>query len=205
VEFNGFPEQAFAFFEAVEPDVDWSFVRERRQDWERFVHEPMEALLEALAPEFGDGYAYHLHRDPWLWRHQIGVVAIADTIALQAELSMEGLRLDGGWLRSSNDQVVRYREAVDDEVEGADLGRILQQLLADGFAVAGETLKTGPRGILANHPRIGLLRQRSLIASRWAPPDTVATPLCEDEVRAGWRALRPLTEWFAHHVGPRRR
>ena len=198
---SGFTDEAFRFFEAVAPDLSWAAVQERRAEWERAVHLPMEDLLDALASEFGEtSYAYNLHRDPWLWRHQVAGVEVADTIGYRMELSLAGLRCDAGWFLSSPDQVERYRAAVRDEVRGDRLAHCVDRLRVDGFAVAGDRLKTAPRGMSSGHPRIDLLRYRTLVVSRWLDTARVMSPACSGDVAETWRSLRPLVTWLAANV-----
>ena len=67
--------------------------------------------------------------------------------------------------------------------------------------LGGDTLRTAPRGWPRDHPRIELLRHRSLTALRWVEDaDVVTTPRLVDEVRSGWRELRPLVEWLGRAV-----
>ena len=64
--------------------------------------------------------------------------------------------------------------------------------------IGGDRLKTTPRGYDADHPRIELLRHKSLIAGRSLGFEPVIhTPELLDLVRDDWRALRPLVEWVA--------
>jgi hypothetical protein len=101
----------------------------------------------------------------------------------------------------ASDQVARFRTAVDDERRGSDLEKRLAAL--EGLTVAGETLKTRPRGYDPDHPRIDLLRHKGLYAWRaWEPDDVLHEPGTLDRVAATWRMLRPLTEWLDDHVGP---
>ena len=94
-----------------------------------------------------------------------------------------------------------FRAGVDGP-RGARLETVVEQLRAAGWEVVGESLKTAPRGFPRDHPRIGLLRRRSLAAMRWIEDgDVVTTPLLVDEVRADWRRLRPLVEWLREVVG----
>jgi uncharacterized protein (DUF2461 family) len=204
VEFTGFSEQAFAFFEQVQANPTWDFVQARRENWERHVHVPMEALLDALAPEFGgDGYAYHLHRDPRLWSHQVGIISVSDTIGYRTVLSLEGLLVQGGWTRSSPGQVERYRRAVDQGDSGATLDDVLSSIRASGCPIGGIQLATRPMGWPADHPRVELLRYRTLSASQWVSPAALSHSGCADAVAAAWRDCRPLISWLSEHVGPR--
>lgn len=79
---------------------------------------------------------------------------------------------------------------------GPELEKLLVAVERDGFDIGGETLKTTPRGFDADHPRIGLLRHKSLIANRSLGFDPVIhTAELTDVVRDHWRGLRPLVEW----------
>ena len=72
-----------------------------------------------------------------------------------------------------------------------------------GFDIEGEQLKTKPRGYDADHPRIDLLRFKSLMAlKRFGAPDWLATPAAADQVRDTWRRLVPLNKWIIANVGP---
>lgn len=202
-QFAGFPVAAFDFFERVQPDLPWATVEGWQDDWAAAVHEPMEALLAELAPEFGDGYAWNLHRDPWLWRHQMAGVRSCDTIGLRVLLSVEGLLAGGGWQRSDSTQVSRYRQAVARDVTGTQLAEIVTALTAAGFRLEGQQLARGPAGFGPDHPRLWLARYRTLTASARVDPDVLSTPDCRSAVAERWRALLPLTGWLAAHVGPR--
>jgi hypothetical protein len=99
-------------------------------------------------------------------------------------------------------QLARYRTAVDDERRGTELAGLLAELSGAGWEIRGEVLKTAPRGFTGEHPRIDLLRHKSVYAAREYPPDDALherTTL--RRVRDGWRRLRALNEWAADHVG----
>jgi Conserved hypothetical protein (DUF2461) len=202
-DFDGFPAAAFDFFERVQPDLAWPTVQGWQDEWSAAVHEPIQALLAALAPEFGAGYAWHLHRDPWLWRHQVAAVPSCDTIGLRLVLSVEGLRAEGGWVRSDSAQVARYRAALLAGDSGQELAAIIGELRADGFQIDGQRLARGPAGFGQDHPLLELARYRTLTASACIDPDAVSGPGCLPAVVARWRALLPLTCWLTAAVGPR--
>ena len=203
VRFGGFPDAAFDFLERVQPDLPWAVVSGWRDDWAAAVHEPMEVLLAALAPEFGDGYAYNLHRDPWLWRHQVAGVIVADTIGLRLVLSVQGLRVEGGWERSDVHQVARYRDAVAADETGGELSDIVARLQGAGFSIEGRRLSRAPAGFGPSNPRLELAKYRTLTAGCWVDPDAITGADCQLAVANRWRALLPLTGWLARHVGPR--
>jgi len=81
VAFDGFGDGAFSFFEKVAARPSWDYVVSLRPEWEHEVHLPMEQLRDRLGDEFGrDLYAFNLHRDPYLWSHQVGGLSVTDTI-----------------------------------------------------------------------------------------------------------------------------
>jgi uncharacterized protein (DUF2461 family) len=70
--------------------------------------------------------------------------------------------------------------------------------------VGGERLKRPPQGYDADHPRIELLKHKSLTVGRdYGFGDVIHTPQLLDLVRRDWRTMRPLVEWLAGAlVGP---
>ena len=74
-------------------------------------------------------------------------------------------------------------------------------LRGSGFDVNGDELKTRPRGYPADHPRLDLLRCRSLMVSRrFGAPDWLADAAALERVRGTWREVRPLADWVTAHV-----
>ena len=86
------------------------------------------------------------------------------------------------------------------DLHGPQLERILARLAASGVEIGGDQLKTSPRGYSLDHPRIALLRHKTLFAGRryGFDADDIGPGLL-DRVRDDWRALRPLVEWVSHH------
>jgi uncharacterized protein (DUF2461 family) len=206
MEFTGFCDQAFSFYEQVAANPTWDFVWSRQQDWEDYVHVPMEALLEGLGAEFGrNAHAYYLHKDPRLWSAQMGIISVADTIGYRVMLSLDGLRAQAGWIRSSADQLERYRRRAAAQDSGRALAAAIARARQAGFTIEGSRLATHPRGWPADHPRVELLRYRTLGASKMISPDVVSGPECLDAVSSAWREVRPLVAWLSRHVGPRQR
>ena len=96
---------------------------------------------------------------------------------------------------------VAFREAVAHDRFGPELEKILKPLPRKGFEISGDRLKTTPRGYDADHPRIDLLRHRSLVAGHPLGFEPVInTPDLLDLVRDDWRTMRPLVEWCARHT-----
>ena len=188
--FDGFPDEQRVFFAAVAQDTTWETVSEHVELHRRAIYLPMSLLVEELADEFGPAKVYRLHRSPRYWVEQWAYAPVVDTIAFGVSLSLDGLWVEGGWLRSSPDQIARYRRAVDPRLE-ATVG----ELCADGFELLGDRLKRAETELLGYR---SLVAGRSLGSGSW-----LSTREPVEQVRVEWRRLRPLVFWLEEHVGPR--
>ena len=162
-----------------------------------------------MQPEFGPGKIFRPYRDVRFSRDKTPYKTAcgASVGPFYVQVSADGLLVAGGGYRWAPDQIARFRTAVDDERRGEDLAARLGTLTAtmiEGAAptVAGDLLATRPRGIAPDHPRLELLRHRSLYAHRgWDPDDVLHEARAAQRVAAVWRATRPLTDWIDDHVG----
>jgi len=205
VRFAGFGEDAVEFYDGLLADNSKAYWSARKAVWESDVRAPMQALLADLEPEFGAGKIFRPYRDVRFAKDKSPYKSAcgATAGAYYVQVSAEGLRVAGGYYRMAPDQLARLRAAVDDERRGTDLVARLAALVDAGLTVAGERLRTRPRGVSADHPRLELLRHRSLYAWRSWPPDHVLhEPAARERVAATWRTLRPLQQWLSDHVGP---
>ena len=74
-------------------------------------------------------------------------------------------------------------------------------MVKQGWEFGGETLKTTPRGYDADHPRIDLLRHKSMtLGLAYGFEPFIHTPDLLDRVREDWRAGRPFVEWVTTHA-----
>jgi uncharacterized protein (TIGR02453 family) len=200
--FTGFGEGAVEFFDGLIADNSKAYWTDQRATYEADVRAPMQALLADLEPEFGPGKIFRPYRDVRFSRDKTPYKTHCGATAgpFYVQVSADGLLVAGGYYQMASDQVARFRTAVDDERRGSDLEKRLAALA--GLTVAGETLKTRPRGYDPDHPRIDLLRHKGLYAWRaWEPDDVLHEPGTLDRVAATWRMLRSLTEWLDDHVG----
>ena len=203
--FTGFPERALIFYEGLEADNSKPYWTDHREVYERDVKAPMLALLTELEPEFGAGKLFRPYRDVRFAKdktpYKTNAAAAVD--GRYVSLSADGLFLGGGYHQPAPDQLDRMRRAVADDVQGAALERAVEAVRADGLEVGGEQLTRAPRGYPADHPRIDLLRHKSLVAStRWEPEPWLHTAEALDRVRDAWRAVTPLLDWLDGNVGP---
>ena len=203
--FAGFPERALIFYEGLEADNSKPYWTDHREVYERDVRAPMLALLAGLADEFGPGRMFRPYRDVRFSKDKTPYkLQAAGTVdAFYVSLGADGLFVGGGYHRLVPDQLERLRRAVADVVQGPALERVLAAVGAAGLDVGGDVMTRAPRGHPADHPRAGLLRHRSLVATRhWEPAEWLHGPAALDRVRDAWRAVTPLTDWLHANVGP---
>ncbi|MEU6644803.1 DUF2461 domain-containing protein [Saccharomonospora sp. NPDC046836] len=212
--FTGFGEYAIDFFDGLVADNSKTYWDAHRETYQSDVRAPMEALLTELEPEFGGGFGtgkvFRPYRDVRFARDKSPYKTHCGAVieqgrgggAYYVEIGPDGLRVGGGCFHLAADQLARFRQAVDVDLHGKALETILAALRRSGWEIAGEVLKTRPRGVAADHPRVDLLRHRSLYAVRvWEPADLLHEPACLDRVRAAWRDVRAFNEWARDHVG----
>ncbi|HVL85622.1 MAG TPA: DUF2461 domain-containing protein [Pseudonocardia sp.] len=203
--FTGFGDGAVEFYDGLLADNSKAYWTDQREVYERDVRAPMLALLADLEPEFGAGKVFRPHRDVRFAKDKTPYKTHCGGYAppFYVEVSAEGLLAAAGYYRMEPDQLARFRTAVDDSRRGEDLARRLDALTRAGLTVDGDRLRSRPRGVAPDHPRLELLRHRSLWAwRRWPPDDVLHGPGARARVAATWRSLRPLAEWLDDHVGP---
>ncbi len=207
--FEGFPAEAFSFYERLEADNSRSFWNAHKGEYQRYVRDPMLALADALEEEFGQAQIFRPHRDtrfsadksPYKTHQGMFVPQVPGT-GFYVQLSADGMHASGGFHSHGPDQVERYRQAVDAEGTGSALADIVATLGQAGLAIGGDRLKTRPRGVAADHPRLELLRHRSLTASRdWQAGPALSGSSALALVRRTWQELVPLCDWLGEHVG----
>jgi uncharacterized protein (TIGR02453 family) len=201
--FTGFGEGVVEFYDGLIADNSKAYWTDQRAVYEADVRAPMQALLADLESEFGPGKIFRPYRDVRFSRDKTPYKTHCGATAgpFYVQVGADGLMAAGGYYQMAPDQVTRFRTAVDDERRGSDLEKRIAAL--EELTVAGETLKTRPRGYDPDHPRIDLLRHKGLYAWRaWEPDDVLHEPGTLDRVARTWRTLRPLMEWLADHVGP---
>ena len=203
--FSGFPVAALDYYDDLEVDNTRSFFEAHRDVYERAVRAPMTALCEELADEFGPATIFRPHRDvrfaadktPYK-THQGAFVAAGPATGWYVQVAAPGVRVGAGFYRADPAELSAIRVGIDDDREGAVLRRRLNRLTRDGFEISGDRLRTSPRGYAADHPRIDLLRHRSLTVGRhYGFEPFVHTRALLERVREDWRSLRPLVAWVA--------
>ncbi len=205
--FTGFPEGCFRFYDQLAGHNTRAWFAEHKGEYEHLVRVPMQLLSDELAGEFGASKLFRPYKDARYSRgepikdHQGAVVAVEDAMGYYVQVSAAGLMVAGGWYAPAGRQLERYRGAVDGPA-GAELERLVQAA-GRRFHVDTNPLATRPRGVPADHPRLGLLRARKLVVERRYPIEPwMSTSTAVTRVRDDWRSMRSLIDWLADHVGP---
>lgn len=207
--FTGFTETALDFYDDLEVDNTKSYWEAHREQYQTAVHAPMVALTDGLEPEFGAAKIFRPFRDVRFAKdktpyktHQGAFVAAGPACGWYVELSARGVRTGAGFYQASAADLARIRQSIVDEAEGAQLKKLLGKLERAGFEIGGDRLKTAPRGFDADHPRIELLRHRSLTVGRsYGFEPIIFTAELAHAVRADWKAARPLVDWLCVRLG----
>ena len=212
--FTGFGEHAIDFFDGIEIDNSKSYWEDNKHVYAADVRAPMEELLAELVPEFAEETSrvavFRPYRDVRFARdkrpykdHCGGVIEHGRGAgAYYVDVGPPGLRVGGGCFHLQSDQLARFRTAVAEDIHGTVLADIVARLEKAGWEIKGDRLKTKPRGVDADHPRLDLLRHRSLYAMRtWPPDDVLHERETLDRVRKACRELRAINEWARDHVG----
>ncbi|MGH9136032.1 MAG: DUF2461 domain-containing protein [Acidimicrobiales bacterium] len=199
--FTGFGRGAVGFYEELEVNNDRDWWRANKDRYERDVRMPLELLLEEVAAEFGDGKVFRPYRDVRFSAdktpYKLGAGAIVGNHHY-VEVSAAGLRVGGGDWHPERDRLARLRAAILDDRTGSELASIVDDLRGRQAEIASfDAVKTAPRGVPPDHPRIDLLRMKGLAALWLHPPGAwLSTAKARDRVVEGWRALRPLVRWL---------
>jgi uncharacterized protein (TIGR02453 family) len=203
--FGGFGEGAVDFYDGLEADNSKAYWTDHRGVYENDVKAPMLALLAACEAEFGPGKIFRPYRDVRFSNDKTPYKTHCGATAgpYYVHLGSDGLMAAGGYYMMAPDQVARFRAAVDDDRRGDDLVKRLAAVEAEGVTIAGEQLRTRPRGVDPEHPRLDVIRRKGLYGHRgWPPDDVLHEAAALDRVVATWRVVRPLVEWLDDHVGP---
>ena len=207
--FAGFPVAALDFYDDLEIDNTKSFWEANKHVYHESVLAPMKVLTAELEDEFGTAKIFRPYRDIRFAKdkssayktHQGAFVGIAPETGYYVEVSARGVRTGGGCYWFSPDRLAAFREAVADDADGGAFEKQLKGVTKKGYELGGDKLKTKPRGYEADHPRVELLRHKSLVLGRMIGFEPVIhTSALLGEVRRDWRAIRPVSEWIAEHA-----
>lgn len=207
-DFQGFPTAALDFYDDLEMDNTRSFWEAHKATYDESVKAPMVALAEALAKEFGTAKIFRPYRDVRFAKDktpyktaQGAYIQVAPATGWYVQIGAPGVRVSAGFYHAEAADIARIRDAIDDDRTGAELEKMLKSLQRKGFELNGERLKTSPRGYDAQHPRIELLRHKSMTLSRsYGFEPVIHTPDLLPRIRKDWRALHPFVDWVTQRL-----
>jgi uncharacterized protein (TIGR02453 family) len=203
MEFTGFPDAALDFYEDLEMDNSKSFWLAHKAQYDEAVAVPMKALCAALADEFGMAKVFRPYRDVRFSKdktpyktHQGAYVAVAPATGWYVQISAAGLRTGGGFYEATPTRLAALRQAIDNEHSGTELEQLVARYVDAGWLLGGEQVRTAPRGYDKEHPRIALLRHKTLTLGRDHGFDGLDSPAVLDWVGRDWRDLRPFIDYL---------
>ena len=204
--FRGWPDEALEFFEGLEADNSKAYWQANKSVYEQHVRAPMEELLAELAPRWGEGKVFRPYRDVRFSAdkspYKTNIAAVLGGGGY-VSLSADGLGAGYGMYVMANDQLERFRAAIDDDRSGREIEKIVASAEKAGLDVtAHDALKTAPKGYPKEHPRIDLLRRKGLITwKQWKPAGWLGTAKAKDRIVEFLEASKPLGKWLDKHVG----
>ena len=204
--FSGWPEEALEFYEGLAADNTKTYWTKHKEIYDAKVLRPMTELVEELAPEFGETKIFRPYRDIRFskdktpYKTHIGAMVGSGYV----QFSAQGLAAGNGMYGMAPDQLDRYRQAVAGDRTGGELEDVIAAVESAGIGVTGrDMLKAAPRGYPADHPRIGLLRYKGIVAwKEWPVAEWLETAAARDRVTGFLRATRPLSAWLDTNVRP---
>jgi len=207
--FTGFPVAALDFYDDLELNNTKAFWEEHRETYKNAVAGPMKELTAALEDEFGTAKIFRPFRDVRFakdktpYKTQQGAfIPQGPSTGYFVQVSAPGVRVGAGFYGASSSRLAAIREAMTDEHPGRELEGLLASLQAAGWTLGGEALKTAPRGYDPDHPRIALLRHKSMTLSKdYGFEPFIHTAELLDRVRADWRETAPFITWIVDHAG----
>ena len=191
-----FGQSAARFLKALTVNTK-PFFDAHRAEYEREILTPLRELVAIAEPRYGPGRVMRQHRDfrfsgdrtPYrttarMWAGGSGAVYL--------RLSTGGLEVGGGLCEPSRERLARARQAIAKDHDAAhQLAAAIHALADDGYELAGEPLKTAPRGFPPDHPHIELLRLRHYAALRHLPATATL-----DEIQRTWVGVQPVLNWI---------
>jgi len=207
--FTGFPKEALDFYDDLEIDNTKSFWTAHKEVYETCVKAPMSALTGELEEEFGPAKVFRPYRDVRFAKdkspykdHQGAYVASSSGSGWYLQLSAAGVYVAVGYYAPSSEALAGIRAAIADDRTGPELEKLVKGLERKGWTRGGETLKTSPKGYAVDHPRIDLLRHKSLVLHKsYGFDEVIHTPKVLTMVRKDWRAARPFVDWVGERSG----
>ena len=209
--FSGWPDGALDFYAGLEADNSRSYWQAHKAEYDELVKAPFVELSSLVAREFGALRLFRPNRDVRFSKdkspYKTNAAAVTEGeggTSYYVSLSATGLFAGSGYYHLQNDQLERFRRAVDDARSGPQLAKAVAALRKQRYEVdARESLKRAPRGFDPEHPRGDLLRMKGIHVGRtFGTPRWLHTKAAADRIMTAWRDAGPVDRWLDRHVGP---
>jgi len=202
--FRGWPAEALEFFAGLEADNSKTYWQANKAEYETIVLAPMKALLEELAPGWGEVRMFRPYRDVRFSKDKSPYrTDIAARIGEgYVSLGARGLAAGAGMWEMDAVGLDRYRRAVAADKSGKKLAAIVAKARSEGLEVMSrDELKTAPKGYPIDHPRIDLLRFKGIALWRdWPAGAWLGNGKSKDRVVEFFRSSTPLNRWLDANV-----
>lgn len=207
--FLGFGPTALSFFAELAANNEKAWFEAERARFEGEVKEPLTRLFGEAAERVGGSVKiFRQNRDirfskdksPYKTNTYGMLRDLPGGRIYYASISANGFYAASGRYEIAPANLKRMRAAIDGPA-GADLEAALAAVEAAGLSVGGARVATAPRGVAKDHPRIELMRMKSVTVSAGLSPKKTLdgrTPL-EHALRV-WEAAEPLNAWLTEHV-----
>jgi len=212
--FAGFPRELFTFLGGLEADNSKTYWDANKATWEASVHEPVEAIMADLEPEFGPLRTFRPNRDVRFskdkapYKTWVGITTSERSvggIGCFLRLEASGMRLACGSMVMAPDQIERFRAGIDNAAIGAEFEEITRQLAAAGLPVGPgrqPPLKRTPAGYAKDHPREEMFRWKgAVVVKEYQRAAWMHKPTAVDKIREVWSGAAPLMKWIDKYVG----
>jgi uncharacterized protein (TIGR02453 family) len=217
--FEGFPDEAIQFFLELQAEQNRAWFKAHQADYLRLCRRPLELFVEEVRERLLDVYPGMAETEPHYFRIQRDTrfakdkapykTNVAADIAIRAPRDGEDMHGVPGWYVSfgldgeymgvgawhmSPEVLARYRGLLDHPRTGAQIQKLVDQLLEQGCTTtAMEKLKRVPPPYAQDHPRAELLKHKGL-AIVTQPKDNVSgSRQMLDWAETQLRAAAPLT------------
>ena len=192
---------------------------EHKAEIDEQVYGPLRALFDEAKPKIAKLYPrleltakiFRVHRDVRFSKdkspykdHASGVLMAGPEKeptqaagALYLQIGPDEGGAAGMW-HMEGDALARYRKAVLDAKRGAQLEKLLEPLVAQGYSIiSASRLQRAPQGVDPAHPRIALLKHKGLALDFPPIPGKVrSSPELLDWCVAKAKDVAPLVRWL---------
>lgn len=213
--FSGLPPELFEFLAGLEADNTKEYWQANRDTYTEFVKNPVEALKDELAVEFGPIKGFRPNRDVRFskdktpYKTWVGFTTTERAVGGVGsfwQATADGIKLATGAMMLESDQLSRYRDALIDDRAGAEFDRLRADLAEKKLQVGPGDIpqyKRTPSGYPKEHPRSAELHWKgAIVIKSFDRAKWMYTRELVKRIREVWAGAEPLLGWFENHVGP---